>query len=98
MITFHAMIEYFKTYIVLFFLINWGLWVIRDKYQLNTKFGRVAPFRWMHDMSECEFCMDHHAAVIVAPLFGMLFGWNWILLAFPFASAALSNILKALTR
>ena len=87
---------------IIYFLIHWGVMVIALKYNVKNAIYRTALkiqnkktlSRLIYDMSECEFCISHHIGIfVIFPVFAFL-GFNWYLLAYPFMSASLMNIIK----
>ena len=84
---------------LIYFLIYWGVLVIAYKYNIKALIRRFASWvkvKFFHDMSECEFCIDHHIGVIVTLLFWVYTGHCVELFFFPIMGASLSNIIKTM--
>lgn len=85
-----------------YFLTHWGVMVVLYKYNvrgvicsISQKFkSRFGKF--LHLLSECEFCIEHHVGVLVALVMIIVFFRSWLLIQviYPFMSAALMNIIK----
>jgi hypothetical protein len=82
-----------------YFLVYWGITVLFYKYGVPERIAllsRTTKSRLLYELSECEFCMDHHVGIFPAAIFGLIFGYEWTLLAYPFMGASLANIVKTL--
>ncbi len=86
------------TEFIYFILIHWGVLVIAYKYEIKSRIQRLSnKMRWkfLHELSECEFCIEHHLAIVPSVLFAIGFG-EWFYLLFPFMGASLFNFIKGI--
>ena len=84
-----------------FFLIHWGVLIVAYKYSIPRKiedFGNDRGIKFLYDLGCCEFCIEHHIALLIVPFFGIWFTWEWVLIFYPFMSASLSNVIKSIKR
>lgn len=85
---------------LMFFLVHWGVLVILYKYDLKSMialFAKKKQIKLFYEISECEFCLDHHVGVfLVLPLLCFDFSWSYFL--YPLMSSALCNIVKTLSK
>lgn len=82
-----------------FFLIQWGLNVIALKYNIGlalTGLSNKTGTKFFHNLGSCDFCISHHLGVIIIPFFVLIFGIDWLFLAYPFMGASLINIVKTI--
>ena len=83
---------------IFIFLVFWGLLVIAKKYQLPYKLGTLAN-KWnskiLYEISECEFCFEHHLAAVTTIVSFLFFTPELKDLCTPIMVAALSNLIKS---
>ena len=82
-----------------YFLMHWGISVILTKYnskKLLMKVSEKIEVRFLYEMSECEFCMNHHSGILPLVPFMIYYGFEWEWLLIPFMSASLMNIIKTI--
>lgn len=82
---------------IFIFLVFWGFKVIAIKYSLQEKIGTLSMkwrSRFLHEISECAFCFEHHLAIIPVLISILFFQITWIDIFTPVMVAAMSNILK----
>ena len=81
----------------IFLLTHWGILVVFYKYKLDlviTNFANKRGSRFLYELSQCKFCMNHHTALIFVPLLFLFCGFNWEYFIYPFISSSLVNIIK----
>lgn len=83
--------------LIFVFLVFWGLKVIAVKYNIQYKLGILAN-KWqskvLYEVSECQFCFEHHLAIIPTLISLLFFNPEWKDVFMPIMVAALSNLLK----
>ena len=82
-----------------YFLVCWGIMTILYKYNVSERIKKLSDktrIRFFYELSECEFCIEHHASIIPAVFVGVFFGFEWELLAYPIMSASMMNIVKTI--
>ncbi len=86
-----------------FFLFHWGIMIIFYKYNLSQKIAKLAVWtriKLLHELSECQFCMNHHVGALIVGgwyLFDLylaqyFIGYETKYLLYPIMSAALINL------
>ena len=83
---------------IFIFLVFWGLRVIVHKYHIPHKLGSLAN-KWnsklLYEISECEFCFEHHLAAATTIVSFLFFTPELKDLCMPIMVAALSNLIKS---
>lgn len=85
----------------IYFLLMWGVMVILYKYNVKEFLVNVSVRinrRLFYDMSNCEFCIEHHVGVILCCIFGLFSGYELIMFIYPFMFASLSNVIKTIAK
>lgn len=79
------------------------------KYNVTKKiadFGKRVKKKFFYNLSECEFCIDHHFGIVAIGVWALLDLVIWYLhpylggyamyMFYPFLSASLMNIIKTI--
>jgi hypothetical protein len=81
------------------FLVFWSLKVIWEKYNIQYKIGELSlkfNSKLLHEISECQFCLEHHLAVVPVLISFLFFKPEWMDIFMPLMIAGLSNLISAL--
>lgn len=87
--------------LIKFFLIHWAFMIVLYKYDIKGKilaYSQKTRRKFFYELSQCEFCIEHHVGVILAVLWIILGNWSLELLIYPLMSSALINIVKTIRK
>lgn len=85
------------TKLIVSYLVCRGVFIILGKYGKFEAFEEWASkcnWKLIFKMSKCDFCIEHHLAIIPCLGFSLYFGWDWIDGFLPLMVSSLNNILK----
>lgn len=70
-------------------------WNVKNKLKLKIiKSGKKRRIGFFKKLLDCEFCIEHHLAIIPTILVSVISGLNELTILFPFMAASLSLTLK----
>lgn len=81
------------TIFIFFFLLFWWFMLIFYKVNAPVKIYNRFQYKFIDDLTNCEFCQESHIGTFFAVLLFLYCG-EYFVLTFGFMSAALSNLLK----
>jgi len=78
---------------ITWFLLFWWLMLVYYKLNLNIKIYNLLPYKFIDDLTNCEFCQESHIGTILSACLYVYTG-DYYFFLYGFMFSALSNLLK----
>jgi len=85
------------TKLITAYLITRGVLIVLHKYNVFGLFGDYVmkgTSKFLFRLSKCDFCMEHHVAIIPVIGISLYYGCEWIDVFLPLMVSSLNNIMK----